>query len=54
MPELSKEHRDQIIAQVVSILYQAKAHAWPVQDKGVLVAAIKLQLQERPEQEGSK
>ena len=48
MPEQSKEQRDRIIAQVVQILYQAQANRWPVQDKGVLLAAIKLQLAERP------
>ena len=42
----SKEERDQVIQQVVGLLYEAGAHNWPVQDKGVLSAAVKLQLQE--------
>jgi len=46
---MPNEERDQVIANVVRILYEAQANKWPVQDKGVLIAAIKLQLAERPE-----
>lgn len=44
---MSKTERDKVIAQVVKFLYDARANTWNVQDKGVLVAAVKLQLQER-------
>ena len=43
-----KTERDQVIQQIVEILYKAQASSWSVQDKGVLVAAVKLQLQEHP------
>ena len=36
------------IAQVVKTLYDAGAYKWTIQDKGTLLAAIKLQLQEKP------
>ena len=42
-----KQERDKVIAAIVDKLYQAGANKWTVQDKGVLLAAIKLQLQER-------
>ena len=42
----SKQERDRVIQQVVGLLYEAGAYNWPVQDKGVLTAAVKLQLQE--------
>jgi hypothetical protein len=44
MPQ--KNERDKIIQQIVQILYDAGADRWSVQDKGVLLGAIKLQLQE--------
>ena len=47
----TKQERDNVIQQVITLLYQAGAHRWSVQDKGVLVAAVKLQLQERDEQQ---
>jgi hypothetical protein len=46
----TKEERDQLISEIVRTLYDRKAHTWSVQDKGVLVAAIKLQLEERSQQ----
>lgn len=46
----SKEDRDRVIQEIISKLYDAKAQAWPIQDKGVLVAAIKLQLEEKPQE----
>ena len=49
MPKPTQQERDQVIAQVVSTLYHAQAHTWPVQDKGVLIAAVKLQITELPE-----
>lgn len=36
-----------VIAAVVRILFAAGASRWSVQDKGNLVAAVKLQLSER-------
>jgi hypothetical protein len=41
-----KNERDEVIQQVVRILHDAGADRWSVQDKGVLLGAIKLQLQE--------
>jgi len=43
----TKQKRDKVIAAIVDALYRAKANEWSVQDKGVLMAAIKLQLVER-------
>lgn len=43
----SQEERDRVVAEIVRLLYEAKAAKWSVQDKGVLLAAIKLQLQEK-------
>lgn len=37
-----------VIALVIKILYAAEANGWSIQDKGTLLAAIKLQLAERP------
>lgn len=47
----NKQERDNVIQQVITLLYQAGTRRWSVQDKGVLVAAVKLQLQERDEQQ---
>lgn len=47
----SKEERDRIIQEIVRILYDNKAYTWTVQDKGVLVAAVKLQLSENTRSE---
>jgi hypothetical protein len=44
MPD--KTSRDKVIQQVVGTLQKEGAHLWSVQDKGVLLGAIKLQLQE--------
>ena len=44
MPD--KTERDEVIQQVVQILHDVGADRWSVQDKGVLLSAIKLQLQE--------
>lgn len=41
-----KEEVDRVIRKVVKALYDAKANKWSVQDKGALLAAIKLQLSE--------
>ena len=46
----SKEERDRVIQEIITKLYDARAQAWSVQDKGVLVAAIKLQLEEKPQE----
>ena len=46
----SKEDRDRVIQEIISKLYDARAQAWSIQDKGVLVAAIKLQLEEKPQE----
>jgi hypothetical protein len=42
----TQEERDRLISRIVRMLYNSKAHEWSVQDKGVLVGAIKLQLEE--------
>jgi len=39
-----------VIQEIVGIIYQNKAHDWSVQDKGVLLAAVKLALQ-KPKRE---
>ena len=49
MPE--KKNRDRVIGQIVKLLYDEAACLWSVQDKGVLMAAIKLQLEEKPQKE---
>lgn len=41
---------DQVIAAIVKLLYDEGAMDWSIQDKGVLTAAIKLQLSEKSEQ----
>ena len=46
----SREDRDRLIQEILTKLYDAKAPAWSIQDKGVLVAAIKLQLEEKPQE----
>jgi len=46
----SKEDRDRLIQEVLTKLYDAQAPTWSIQDKGVLVAAIKLQLEEKPQE----
>lgn len=38
---------EQVTAEIVKILYEAKANKWTVQEKGVLLAAIKQQLSEK-------
>ena len=45
----TKEERNQLIGEIVRTLYDRKAHTWSIQDKGVLLAAIKLQLEEKPQ-----
>jgi hypothetical protein len=42
----TQQERDRLISQIVQMLYDSKAHEWSTQDKGVLVGAIKLQLEE--------
>lgn len=42
---VAQAKRDEIIQRIVKLLFDEKAHNWSVQDKGVLLAAIKLQLQ---------
>ncbi len=44
---VTQARRDRIIQRVVELLYEVKANEWRVQDKGVLLAAVKLQLRER-------
>lgn len=40
------EKPEQVTAQVIKILYEADATNWTIQDKGQLMAAVKLQLSE--------
>ena len=42
---VSQSTRDRIIKRIVKLLYDERAYNWAVQDKGVLLAAIKLALQ---------
>ena len=42
-----RAERDRVIGQVVRLLYESGAYNWSVQDKGVMLAAVKLQLSER-------
>lgn len=51
MPD--KTSRDKVIQQILRILQNEGVSLWSVQDKGVLLGAIKLQLQERA-REGRK
>jgi len=39
---------DEVIAEIVARLYEVEAFNWLMQDKGALLAAVKLQLQEKP------
>ena len=43
---VTKQERDKIIERIVRLLYREKVNGWSVQDRGVLLAAIKLQLRE--------
>jgi len=47
---VSQAKRDRIIQRIVKLLFDEKAHTWSVQDKGVLLAAIKLQLKKSSNQ----
>lgn len=38
---------ESVTAAVVKMLYDAKAYDWSIQDKGVFIAAVKLQLAEK-------
>ena len=42
---------DEVIAEIVARLYEVRAFDWSAQDKGAWLAAIKLQLQEKPKAE---
>lgn len=42
-----KKTPEEVTAQVVKILFDAGAPDWSVQDKGILLAAVKQQLAER-------
>ena len=42
-----KAKRDKVIGQIVAYLHKNNVNKWPIQDKGVLVAAIKEQITER-------
>lgn len=46
----TKDERNQVINEILRVLYERKANTWSVQDKGVLVAAVKLQLEEQPQE----
>jgi hypothetical protein len=41
---------DKVKAKVVKLLYDERAMDWSIQDKGELVAAVKLQLSEKRKQ----
>lgn len=38
---------EEITAQIIKLLYESGANQWSVQDKGILLAAIKQQLAEK-------
>ncbi|MCP4541824.1 MAG: hypothetical protein GY832_32235 [Chloroflexi bacterium] len=38
---------DEVIAKIIRLLFEQGASDWEIQDKAVLLAAIKLQLQEK-------
>jgi hypothetical protein len=42
-----KKTPEEIAAQIVKILFDAGAPDWSVQDKGILLAAVKQQLAEK-------
>jgi len=46
----TREERDRLIGEVLRILYERKVNTWSIQDKGVLVTAIKLQLEEKSQE----
>ena len=50
----TKDERDRIIGEVVKFLYDKRCYEWTVQDKGVLVSAIKLQLEEKRRDTGAQ
>jgi len=37
----------QVTAEIIKVLYESGANKWTVQEKGILIAAIKQQLAER-------
>jgi len=49
----TQEERDRLISRIVKMLYDNQVHKWSIQDKGVLVGAIKLQLEENTRPTGS-
>jgi hypothetical protein len=51
---MTKQERDKVIQEIVKTLADAKANEWSVQDKGVLVAAVKLQLQQQKGQNNAR
>jgi hypothetical protein len=42
----TQEKRDRLIQRIVRMLYNNRVYEWSIQDKGVLVGAVKLQLDE--------
>ena len=44
---MAKKTPEQVTAEVVRLIYENEAMHWSIQDKGIFVAAIKLQLSER-------
>lgn len=50
----TQEERDRLINRIVRMLYNSEAYKWSVQDKGVLVGAIKLQLDENTRSANTK
>jgi len=50
---VTQAKRDRIIRQIVKLLFEEEANEWSIQDKGVLLAAVKLQLRERKAEQGN-
>jgi len=44
---MAEQTPEQVTAKIVKALFNAGANRWAIQDKGTLVAAVKLQLTEQ-------
>jgi hypothetical protein len=44
---MAKKNATVVTAEIVTMLYEAKANEWTIKEKGMFLAAVKLQLAER-------
>jgi hypothetical protein len=51
---MAKKSAETVTAEIVAMLYEVKANEWTIQEKGVFLAAVKLQLAERSKPPGQK